>query len=164
MIRLRARPDGYDERFWLSLKGLGELGDGEFVKLSLGERIVCGRSRHCDWSLKRTPAFLKKQDGQRQEIRDSLAWRATSRRHCRISYIAPDMVDIENLSPNGTLVDGHQVDRIVLTDCRTQDHRIRMGPGGVELQLSPGSLPIELDDRTADTQVMPEASDTPSES
>ena len=73
-----------------------------------------------------------------------MAWRSTSRRHCRITYIAPDMVDIENLSSNGTLVDGHQVDRIVLTDCRERGHEITLGPHGITLALEPGALPIEV--------------------
>lgn len=146
MIRLHPRPDGYDERFWLSIKGQGEMGEGELLKLCLGEAVVCGRSRHCDWSLKRTPAYLDQSDGKRKALRESLAWRSTSRRHVRISYITPDMVDVENLSANGTLVDGHHVDRIVLTDCRTQEHTIQMGPEGVVLLLAPGSLPVEVQD------------------
>jgi hypothetical protein len=144
MIRLRPKPDGYDERYYLLVRGLGDVGDGETLKLCLGESVVCGRSRHCDWSLKRAPGYLDKDDAYRLEIRKSLFWRSTSRRHCRISYIAPDMVDIENLSSNGTLVDGHQVDRIVLTDCRSQTHKVTMGPHGTSLSIEPGALPIEV--------------------
>jgi hypothetical protein len=47
-----------------------------------------------------------------------------------------------NLSRNGTLVDGHKVDRVVLTDCRERGHTIRLGPEGVVLDLLPGSLPV----------------------
>ena len=60
----------------------------------------------------------------------------------RIAYLASDMVDIENLSPNGTIVDGHQVDRIILKDCDAQSHTIQLGPAGVILELEPGSLPV----------------------
>ena len=144
MIRLRPKPDGYDERFFLQLKGLGDLAEGELLKLCLGESVVCGRSRHCDWSLKRSPGYLKHEDGERKSIRQTLAWRSTCRRHCRITYIAPDMVDVENLSSNGTLVDGHQVDRLVLTDCRDRAHEITLGPHGITLALEPGALPIEV--------------------
>lgn len=144
MIQLRPNPHGYDERYWLSLKGTGELGEGEFLKLALGESVVCGRSRYCDWSMKRTPGYLQHEDEERKEIRRSTAWRSTSRRHCRLTYITPDMVDVENLSANGTLVDGHQVDRIVLTDCRRREHTIQMGLNGPVLILAPGSLPIEI--------------------
>ena len=144
MIRLRPRSDGYDERYYLQLKGLGDLAHGEMLKLCLGESVVCGRSRHCDWSLKRAPGYLKHEDHERRAIRHTLAWRSTSRRHCRITYIAPDMVDIENLSSNGTLIDGHQIDRLVLTDCRDRPHEITLGPHGITLHLEPGALPIEV--------------------
>jgi pSer/pThr/pTyr-binding forkhead associated (FHA) protein len=125
----------YDDRHVLALCGTGELGEGSHLPIRLGESVVVGRSRHCDWSLKRTPGWLRKPDAERVRIRKSLPWRATSRRHCRISYIAPDIVDVENLSINGTIVDGHKVDRIVLTDCRRHPHSIRLGPDGVTLQL-----------------------------
>ena len=68
--------------------------------------------------------------------------KSVSRKHARISYIAPDMVEIENLSGNGTLVDGKLVDKIILTDCREKTHKIQLGPRGVLLRLQPGSLPI----------------------
>lgn len=143
-VRLDQRTDGYDERFYLRLKGLGDLADGETLKLCLGESIVCGRSRHCGWSLKRAAGYLKHDAEERKEIRKTIAWRSISRRHCRITYIAPDMVDVENLSSNGTLVDGHQVDRLVLTDCRDRVHEITLGPHGITLTLEPGALPIEV--------------------
>ena len=147
-VRLRPRPDGYDERYYLRLKGFGDLAEGEDIKLCLGETVICGRSRHCDWSLKRAAGYLKHAADERKEIRETIAWRSISRRHCRITYIAPDMVDIENLSSNGTLVDGHQVDRLVLTDCRERTHEITLGPHGITLALEPGALPIEvLEDR-----------------
>jgi len=142
MINLRPKPDGYDDRTYLALKGEGELGSGEILKLCLGESVVVGRSRHCDWSLKRAPAFLATESTDRAALRDTLPWKTTSRRHCRLSYVAPDIVDVENLSPNGTMVDGHQIDRILLTDCRHQRHEIQLGPHGVVLALEPGSLPL----------------------
>lgn len=144
MIRLRPKPHGYDERHYLLLRGSSDLAEGENVKVCLGESVVCGRSRHCEWSLKRSPGYLGNGDGQRQAIRESMSWRTTSRRHCRITYVAPDMVDIENLSSNGTLVDGHRIDRVVLTDCRTKAHHVTLGPHGVTLSLEPGALPLEI--------------------
>jgi pSer/pThr/pTyr-binding forkhead associated (FHA) protein len=141
MIQLKPRDGDYDARHWLSLKGTG-IGEGETLKVNLGETVLAGRSRWCEWSLKRTPAYLKDENGTRQDLRASLSWRSVSRRHCRITYLSPDMVDVENLSANGTLVDGHRVDRILLTDCRTKPHLIQLGALGVTLELGPGSLPI----------------------
>jgi pSer/pThr/pTyr-binding forkhead associated (FHA) protein len=142
MIQVRPDPNGYDDRHYLSLKGTGLDGDGQLLKLNLGESVFCGRSRHCQWSLKRTPGFLQAAKDERDRRRKGDTWRTVSRRHCRVTYVSPDMVEVENLSPNGTLVDGHSVDRIVLTDCRRKSHRIQLGPHGVTLDLEPGALPI----------------------
>jgi pSer/pThr/pTyr-binding forkhead associated (FHA) protein len=142
MIQVQDSETGYDDATYVFLKGVGDGLDGQTVKISLGESITCGRSRHCGWSLKRTPLYLKDQNGERESLRASLPWRATSRRHVRITYLAPDLVDVQNLSQNGTFVDGHLVDRIVLTDCRRQPHRIQMGPKGALLEIQPGSLPV----------------------
>ncbi|MDJ0974902.1 MAG: FHA domain-containing protein [Planctomycetota bacterium] len=142
MIELKPETRGYNDRKYLKLRGTGSLGDGENLKLSLGETVVCGRSRHCDWSLKRTPKYLMADDGEREQIKQSVEFRSVSRQHVRIAFLAPDMVDIENLSSNGTYVDGNRVDRIVLKDCETREHAIQLGPKGVILHLEPGSLPL----------------------
>ena len=135
-------PHGYDEEHYVTIRGLGDLAEGQLVTVNLGESIVVGRSRHCDWSLRRTPRYLKSPDDDRSAIKQDLAYNSVSRKHARISYVAPDMVEIKNLSGNGTLVDGKIVDKIVLTDCRENTHKIQLGPRGVLLRLQPGSLPI----------------------
>lgn len=142
MIEVKPDAKGYNTRQYLTLKGESELAQGEMLKLSLGETIICGRSRHCDWSLKRTPNYLMSNDEDRKMIRKSLVFRSVSRQHVRIAYLSGDMVDIENLSTNGTFVDGNRVDRIVLKDCETTPHTIQLGPAGVVLRLEPGSLPL----------------------
>lgn len=115
---------------------------GETLRLSLGETVVCGRSRQCGWSLKRTLPYLEDEGGTRARMRESLSFTAVSRRHCRVTFLAPDLVEVENLSPNGTLVDGRAVDRLMLTDCRTRPHTIQLGPEGLVLELAWGSLPV----------------------
>lgn len=115
---------------------------GETLRLALGETVVCGRSRQCGWSLKRTLPYLEDRDGSRERLRSSIGFTSVSRRHCRISFLAPDLVEVENLSTNGTLVDGRPVDRRMLTDCRLRTHTVQLGPQGVVLELSPGSLPV----------------------
>ncbi len=154
MIDLRPDAKGYDSRYSLILRGTGLMGEGTTLKISLGEVIGCGRSRHCAWSLKRTPAFLMSENGHREALRRSIPWRATSRRHCRIAYLAPDLVEILNQSANGTFVDGHRIDRLVLTDCRARMHSIQLGTNGVVLELHPGTLP-DLPSRQADTADSP---------
>ena len=135
---------GEDDRTppqFLSLRGLGALAEGQHVKLGLGASIVVGRSRHCDWSLRRAPQYLMSDAGGRRAIKGDLAFTSVSRCHARLTYVAPDRVELENLSGNGTLVDGRLVDRIVLTDVLRKSHRIQLGPKGVILELQPG-LPV----------------------
>jgi pSer/pThr/pTyr-binding forkhead associated (FHA) protein len=143
MIQVRRRENGYDDRHYVRLRGLDASLDGQDLKISLGESVTCGRSRHCDWSLKRTPLYLKNENGEREALRQTLSWRATSRSHVRITYLSPDLVDVENLSENGTFVDGKRIDRVVLTDCRRAPHQIQLGPEGAVLELAPGSLPVD---------------------
>jgi pSer/pThr/pTyr-binding forkhead associated (FHA) protein len=150
MIEKPSGRNGHDGSWYLALRGVGRSGEGEMLRLHVGESVVCGRSRHCDWSLKRTPHYLTISQEDRAVLRGTLGWRSTSRRHCRITYVAPDMVDVENLSQNGTLVDGRSVDRVLLTDCQHATHRVQLGPYGVVLELEPGALPVDLVARERD--------------
>ena len=136
-----AGPNGADPA-WIALHGVGPLAEGQQLKIAVGESIVIGRSRHCDWSLRRAPTFLKSNREERKAIRKDLAFNSVSRKHVRLTYKAPDELEIENLSGNGTLVDGREVTRAVLTDIRRETHVIRLGPEGVVLELAPGSLPL----------------------
>lgn len=141
-MNLNPEKNGYDDKHYLSVRGLGELAEGQTVKINLGETIVVGRSRHCDWSLRRAPTYLKSAPSGRTAIKNNLAFNSVSRKHATISYVAPDMVEVKNLSINGTLVDGKLVDKIVLNDLREKGHRIQLGPKGVILELEQGSLPV----------------------
>jgi pSer/pThr/pTyr-binding forkhead associated (FHA) protein len=143
MIQIEANQPAYDDRHYVLLRGREGVAAGERLKVSLGETVYVGRSRSCQFSLKKTPAFLRDRDGARRRIRSMLGYRSTSRRHVRIAYLAEDLVEIENLSRNGTLVDGHRVDRLFLRDARRERHEIRLGRHGDVLVLEPGSLPIE---------------------
>jgi hypothetical protein len=141
MSDLRAPPGGPPlPTLLLKAKDAGV--EGETLRVTLGESITCGRSRRCHWSLKRTVPYLEDHNGARERLQGTLAFRSVSRRHCRISFLGPDLVEVENLSSNGTLVDGRAVDRLMLTDCRTKAHVVQLGPEGLELELSPGSLPV----------------------
>jgi pSer/pThr/pTyr-binding forkhead associated (FHA) protein len=142
MIQIKPDAAPYDDSHYLLLKGVEGVGAGETVKISLGESVEVGRSRHCGWSLKKTARYLKDVGGEREAIRESVAFRSVSRRHCRITYLAPDLVEVVNLSRNGTFVDGHRVDRIVLDDCRRASHRIRLGKTGDVVELSCGSAEL----------------------
>lgn len=143
MIQLTTDGPRYDDRHYLRLSGRDGLTQGESLKISLGEVVVVGRSRVCDLSLKKTPRYLC-DDDERARIRASLPFRATSRRHVRLAYLSPDVVEVVNLSPNGTLVDGFRVDRVLLTDVRTATHELRLGTHGDVLVLACGSVELDV--------------------
>jgi hypothetical protein len=138
----RDEADGYDPSVWLTLGGTEGLAEGQLVRVRLGQTVSVGRSRHCDWSLRRSPAYLVAEGGARKDLEADVGFTSCSRRHFEVAYLAPDLVEVRNLSSNGTFVDGHRVDRLLLTDCRQRSHRLRLGPCGVQLDLSPGSLPV----------------------
>lgn len=142
MLDVKSEGNGYDPTVWLTVRGREGLAEGQQVKLSLGETIVCGRSRYCDWSLRRAPLYLKSDLSERRALEDGLEFKSVSRRHVQIAFVAPDLVEVRNLSANGTFVDGHRVDRLLLSDCRARTHALRLGPRGVELEIAPGSLPL----------------------
>ena len=144
MIQVKPDPAPYDDSHYLLLTGTSGIGKGERVKVNLGETVHAGRSRDCQFSLKKTDRYLSDRDGERAAISESLAFRAVSRRHCRIAYLAPDLVEIVNLSANGTFVDGHRVDRIVLDDVRRRAHEIRLGTHGDVLALTCGSVEVSV--------------------
>ena len=140
MIQIKPDPAPYDDTHYLVLQGVDGIGVGETAKISLGESLVVGRSRYCGWSLQKSARYLKDENGEREAIRESVAFRSVSRRHCRVTYLAPDLAEVVNLSPNGTIVDGHRVDRIVINDCRRKPHRIQLGPTGDTVELHCGSV------------------------
>lgn len=151
MIQIQPDSSAYDDSHYLLLKDVEGVAEGESVKVNLGETVVVGRSRRCHLSLKRAPRYLLDKDGERASIRESLGFRSTSRRHCRVTYLAPDVAEVENLSANGTLVDGHRVDRVLLRDVRRHAHRIRLGRNGDTLELSCGSVELSRGGSSAGT-------------
>jgi len=103
--------------------------EGEARLLKPGEELVVGRGRAADLSLKRAPKFTQRSD--RLEVARSERFLCVSRRHVRIQFLHPGLVEVEDLSSNGTFVDGRRVDRIGLTDLRARTHDINLG--GVEV-------------------------------
>jgi hypothetical protein len=110
----------------LGIKGLLE---GEERHLDVGESIVIGRSRHVDFSMRRARKFAERED--QQELIRSKRFLSVSRRHVRIHFLHPDFVEVEDLSQNGTQVDGRTVDRVALTDLRIRPHELSLN--GVEV-------------------------------
>ncbi len=113
------------ERPQILLKGTNGFLRGEEVVLDVGQSVVIGRSRSAEISLKRAKRFVARKD--RAQLAKTERFLSVSRRHVRIHFLHPDLVEVEDLSKNGTLVDGRRIDRIGLTDLRERAHQIRLG-------------------------------------
>jgi hypothetical protein len=124
----------YDRSRTIVLRGTGGLFEGESHPVALGETVRVGRSRHCDFSLKKTRAYLLAED--RAPLREAREFRRISRKHVRISFVNESTVEIENLGRNGLRVDGKHVDRLVV-DVRERPRRVDLG-GGVTFEIRRG--------------------------
>jgi pSer/pThr/pTyr-binding forkhead associated (FHA) protein len=111
----------------LTLRGLAGFLKNESIEIGLGRTVTIGRSRYCDFSTRRSKTFLKAPEEQQRAILYEDAFNKVSRRHVRISFAGPDRVEIEDLSKNGTFVNGDKIRKILLTD---------LEKGGVEIRLS----------------------------
>lgn len=110
----------------LRLKGIRGFLEGEERMLRRGEEIVVGRSRGAGLSVRMSAKFLARAD--RHELRGSKAYRSVSRRHVRIAYYRPDHVVIEDLSANGTYLDGERVSgKLSLTDLAQRARLLALG-------------------------------------
>ncbi len=97
---------------------------GERMVLDYGKTVVVGRSRSADFSLRRISDIAKLSDEERQDDHDL---RTVSGTHFEITPFSEDSIELVNLSPNGTYVDGKRVDKIVLEDCAEKTHEIVLG-------------------------------------
>lgn len=120
-----AAGEGSGGRAAVRVRGVSGLFLSEEVRVHRGRSITIGRSRACTLSLQSTRAYLE--DGREQ--RRSPAFRKISRMHVRVSFLHPFLVEVEDLSSNGILVDGRKVDRVVLSDFRERCHEIVFGDG-----------------------------------
>lgn len=117
----------HEDAAGLTLAGTDGLLCYDRLDLNLGRSVVVGRSRGCDFSLRRSKTFLTSDEATQRRILADRSFLKVSRRHVRITFLAHDHVEIWNLSRNGTWVDGERIDRILLT---------RIPPEGVEIRLA----------------------------
>ena len=106
----------------IGIKGFLE---GEQRELAVGESLVVGRSRSADLSVRKSRKLQARQDAS--EIMHSPSFQSVSRRHARIHYLHPGLVEVKDLSRNGTFVDGRRADCVALTDLRERSHVIQLG-------------------------------------
>ena len=103
--------EGFDR---LQLTGLDGFLRNDTLVIRLGEVIVVGRSRTCDFSTRRSKRFLTAPAEEQRRILYDRKFNKVSRQHTRISFLARGQVEIRDISRNGTWVDGTRVDRLLL--------------------------------------------------
>lgn len=107
------------------IRGVGGLSKGETYNLKEGKTILVGRSRKCEFSLRRSIGYLRLTPQERTERR---AFHAVSRKHCRISFINKNTLEIEDFSRHGTKVNGKEIRRVIITDIARKPYKILLGP------------------------------------
>ncbi len=106
------------------LVGIEGFVQGEEYPLWRGATVVVGRSRSCDISLRRCKAWLALDPQKRNEQSD---FKTVSRKHVRISYADDNNIEIEDLSSNGTFLNGEKVSRVAIHNLRERSHELLLG-------------------------------------
>lgn len=97
---------------------------GEEYALQYGATVILGRSRSCGISLRRCKAWLALDPEKRNAEKD---FQTVSRKHCRVSYYDAVGIEVEDLSSNGTFVNGERTVRIVIRDLRERSYELLLG-------------------------------------
>jgi pSer/pThr/pTyr-binding forkhead associated (FHA) protein len=95
------------------LIGSAGLVQGEIYVLAPGVAVIVGRSRSCDISLRRTPGYMKSPPDVRDTDHD---FNTVSRRHARIEVSQASRVRVEDLSTNGSYVNGNHLSGSIEVD------------------------------------------------
>lgn len=127
----------------LILRGIEGLVEGEVFPLSYGQTVILGRSRNCDISLKKSRKYQTLTEDQKKNDTDFLS---VSRRHTKIAFFNSQSIEIEDMSANGTYVNGEKVSKKVIGDIKDKAYEVRLGTrekfrlewGQVELELPGG--------------------------
>ena len=109
----------------LVLRGVKGFLAGEEHRIAVGEAVVIGRSRDADVSVRSALKTLDRSDYS--DILESEPFKSVSRRHVRIHFLHPGLVEIKDLSQNGTFLDGKRVDCVGLTDLDENVHILSLG-------------------------------------
>lgn len=108
------------------LTGIAGVVEEEVFHLEYGKSVTIGRSRACDISLRNCKRWLELEETG--EVPEESA-KTVSRKHLKITFHNADSIELEDLSSNGTYVDGIRIDRLVITDIREAPHEVQMGGG-----------------------------------
>lgn len=120
----------------LVVKGLRGFLGGEEQRVKVGETLILGRSRRADLSTRRARKLKARPDWEK--VIGTAAFLTVSRRHTRIEHVKPGVVEITDLSSNGTYLDGKLIARETVTDLKEKTHILSVGAQErFELSLAP---------------------------
>lgn len=124
----------------LVVRGLRGFLAGEEKRVAVGESLVVGRSRRAGLSTRRAKKLKARPDWEK--VIGTAAFLTVSRRHTRIDHVAPGVIEITDLSSNGTYLDGRLVARETITDLAERTHVLGIGAQErFELFLAPAGDP-----------------------
>ncbi len=99
--------------------------EGEERILEIGDVLVIGRSRRVGLST-RVSARLRERDDRAEVVRSN-PFCSVSRQHVRIHFRDEDLVEITDLSANGTFLDGDRIDTVAVTDLHERRRILSLG-------------------------------------
>ena len=112
-----------DDALHLKLTGIAGFIKGESFTLKPGSITVIGRSRSCDISLREVKHGQEDAEGAKED-----QYKTVSRQHARISFKSEGEIVIEDLSHNGSFLDGSRVSgSITIADLAKKSHELRLG-------------------------------------
>ena len=109
----------------LVIKGLRGFLRGAERILRVGETLVIGRSRGADLSTRKSRILCAREDWR--DVISSEPFLTVSRRHVQIHFLHPNVVEVKDVSANGTYLDGQRIDCVALTDLHRQTHILAVG-------------------------------------
>jgi len=105
----------------LILNGVYGSVKGKKFIINEGQSVMVGRSRGCDIILESGSGVDETED------HSSKHFQTISRRHLKITYHSDVKVELEDLSANGTMLDGEKIEKIFLADVTTESHSLLLG-------------------------------------
>ena len=107
-----------------TLVGIGGHFIGHQYPLEYGKPMIVGRSRMVPVSLRRTQKYCALSDANKEK--DDAA-HTVSARHFQITMFNHGSIEVKNLSPNGTRLDGNAIDTAMVNDVVSKVHKIDFG-------------------------------------
>ena len=89
-----------------------------------GQTVILGRSRSCDICLQSNSTTQSGID----DDHTNKHLQTVSRRHLKIAFHTETSLELEDLSANGTLLDGEKITgKVVIDDITTESHTLLLG-------------------------------------